>query len=153
MKHFLLLALAMLFTVSVSAATLETQSNYVKVDGSSGLSYGLNYLSSVYTGTDLVKDVSLGAYTNLATMDGNYNFVAAPIVKLSIPIFYTKLGLGWNYSKIANVSDNAWVFLTGVGFNFELASNIKAGVDFTYLYNINNKVSMYQFGPMFSFNP
>jgi len=153
MKKIFFVVLMALFTMSLCAATtLETQSTYVRAEGINGLAYGLNYFTSVYKGTDLVKEVDVGLSTNLAAINGMYNFIAAPTVKVSIPLFYAKAGFGWDYANAGNISDNSWIFTTAAGLNFELTSTVKAGIELSYFYNINNKISMYQIGPMFSFN-
>ena len=154
MKKLFLLALVALISVGATCATLETKTGYVRNNSTdeNGLAYVLTYLVSVYDNKDaFVKYLGLGLYTDLSLFEnGKYNFVAAPIVKMTTKLIYVKGGLGWDYNKVNGVSDNSYAVISGAGFTLPLSDKADIALDWTFKYNLNNSTYTNIVGPVFA---
>jgi len=155
MKHFVLAAIAMLFSVSLSAATLETKTSYASVQDTDnqGMVYGLNYSFNVYEGTSFIENVTVGGLVDFGMFEGKaYNLFFAPIVKVELPLTYVKVGYGYDYVKVAGSNSNDWAMFVGAGVKTKLTDAVNFAFDYTMKYNIIAKTYTHMFGPAISFN-
>ena len=155
MKKLFLIALAMLVTVSLSAASLETKGSYVSVQSTpvQGMAYGLTYGFNVYEGTGFFKDVIVGPNATFAMFNGStYDVFLAPTVKVLVPLAYAEAGFGYDIIKTAGTYSNDYAWMVGAGVQGNLTDTVKVSLGFDLKHSIKADAYSWLIGPAFSFN-